>query len=113
MSIQVNNVKEYFDRLGERFVAAATKGMNAVFQFELGGEGGGTYHVVVSEGTFQVVEGSHASPTSTLKMDASKYIDMVNGKVNGTMAFMKGWLKVSGNVMMAQKMQSVFPQSKA
>lgn len=113
MSIQVSSVKDYFDRLGERFVASAAKGLNATFQFELSGEGGGTYHVVVADGGFTVHEGAHASPTSTLKMDAAKYIDMVNGKINGTMAFMKGWLKVGGNVMMAQKMQAVFPQSKA
>ena len=31
----VASVKEYFDTLNQRFVASASKGLNAVFQFEL------------------------------------------------------------------------------
>ena len=39
-------------------------------------------------------------------------VKMANGDLNGSMAYMKGQLKVSGNVMLAQKMQSIFPPSK-
>ena len=34
------------------------------------------------------------------------------GELNGAMAYMKGQLKVSGNVLLAQKMQAIFPQGK-
>ena len=112
-SIKVASVKEYFDRLGERFVGTAAKGVSATFQFELAGDAGGVYHVTVADGGFTVHEGAHAAPTSTLKISAENYVKMVNGELNGTMAYMKGLLKVSGNVIMAQKMQSIFPQSKA
>jgi putative sterol carrier protein len=45
-------------------------------------------------------------------MAADNYVKMANGDLNGAMAFMKGQLKVTGNVLLAQKMQAIFPQGK-
>ena len=109
---RVSSVKEYFDTLPSRFVASAAKGVDAVFQFELSGDGGGTYHVVVKDGSMSVNEGAAEKPTATLVMGAENYVKMANGDLNGAMAFMKGQLKVTGNVMLAQKMQAIFPQGK-
>ncbi len=108
----VSSVKEYFDTLPARFVASAAKGVRAVFQFELAGDGGGTYHVTVNDGAMAVAEGPASAPSATLKMSAENYVKMANGELNGAMAFMKGQLKVTGNVMLAQKMQAIFPQGR-
>ena len=109
MGIKVSSVKEYFDTLPQRFVADAAKGMNAVFQFELSGAGGGTFAVTVADQKFTVSEGAHASPGVTLKMTGDDFVKMSNGDLKGPMAFMTGKLKVSGNIPLAQKMQAVFP----
>lgn len=109
---QVRTVKEYFDTLPQRFQAEASKSIEAVFQFELGGDGGGTYHVIVDHGKMSVGEGAHPSPSAILRMNGDDYIKMVNGQINGAMAFMKGQLKVAGNVLLAQKMQAIFPPKK-
>jgi putative sterol carrier protein len=42
-------------------------------------------------------------------MTAPDYVSMANGDLKGQMAFMTGKLKVSGNMMLAMKMQSLFP----
>jgi putative sterol carrier protein len=112
MAAQVTSVKQYFETLPERFVPEAAKGVHAIYQFELAGDGGGTYHVKVEDGAMHVAEGPAESPSTTIKMAANDYIEMVNGKLSGTMAFMKGKLKVTGNVMLAQKMQAFLPPSK-
>ena len=109
----VKSVKEYFETLPQRFVAEAAKSIEAVFQFELAGEGGGTYHVTVDHGKMAITEGAHPSPTATIKMSGDDYVKMVNGQLNGAMAFMKGQMKVTGNVLLAQKMQAIFPPNKA
>jgi putative sterol carrier protein len=109
---RVSTVKEYFDTLPSRFVASAATGVNAVFQFELAGDEGGTFHVTVTDGTMSVGVGAAPAPSTTLKMTAENYVKMANGDLNGAMAYMKGQLKVSGNVMLAQKMQAIFPQGK-
>jgi putative sterol carrier protein len=108
----VKSVKEYFETLSQRFQPEAAKSIQAVFQFELAGDGGGTYHVTVDHGTMSVAEGVHPSPTAILKMNGEDYVKMVNGQINGAMAFMKGQLKVTGNVLLAQKMQAIFPPKK-
>ncbi len=110
--VQVTSVKDYIDTLPQRFVASASKGVHAVFQFELSGEGGATFHVTVDDGTMKVAEGQAPSPNTTIKMNGDDYVKMVNGKLNGAMAFMKGQMKVLGNVLLAQKMQAIFPPSK-
>ncbi len=109
---QVKTVKEYFDTLGERFKPEAAEKISAVFQFELAGDDGGTYHVTVDHGKMTVAEGPHEKPTATLKMKGEEYVKMANGQLNGAMAFMKGQLKVTGNVLLAQKMQAIFPPKK-
>jgi putative sterol carrier protein len=110
---QVSTVKDYFDTLPERFQAGAAKGVKATFQFELSGDGGGTYHVQVDDGTMSCAEGPSPSNANTvIKMKSDDYVKMVNGKISGTMAFMKGQLKISGDMLLAQKMQQIFPPTK-
>ena len=108
----VNSVQDYFDTLPQRFQPAAAKGMNAIFQFELSGDGGGTYHVKVEDGSMTVVQGAAPAPSATIKMKGDDYVKMVNGQLSGTMAFMKGQMKIAGNVLLAQKMQTIFPPNK-
>ena len=109
MSFKVADVPEYFSTLPDRFNADADKGVSAVYQFEL--KESGTYHVVVEDGTMEVVEGEHGSPTTTIKMTGPNFVKMSNGELNGQMAFMSGKMKISGAIPMAMKMKDIFPQS--
>ena len=105
----ITNVKEYFDTLDQRFDADAAKGVTASFQFELGGDNGGTYCVQVTDGQMEIMEGANDDPTFTLKMNADDYIKMAHGKLNGAMAFMTGKMKISGDRSLAQAMKKIFP----
>ncbi len=105
----VSTVEEYFDTLPRRFRSEAAEGVRAVFQFELSGPGGGTYSVTVDGRSLTVAAAAHASPTVTLRMAADDYVKLANGKLNGHWAFMTGKMKVSGDMMTAMKMQSLFP----
>jgi putative sterol carrier protein len=109
---QVTSVKDYFETLPQRFVAGAAKGVKATFQFELSGDGGGTYHVKVEDGALSINEGPATSANATIKMKGEDYVKMVNGQLSGTMAFLKGQMKIAGDMMLAQKMQQLFPPNK-
>lgn len=109
-ALRVDSVEHYFDTLGERFRPAGAKGVRAVFQWELAGEGGGTYHAIVDDGTMELHEGDHDSPTVTLQMSADEYVKVVNGDLDGTRAFTVGSGKVRGKLRMAMKMRDIFPQ---
>jgi putative sterol carrier protein len=103
-----DDVKAIFGAMPQNFNADAAKGMNSVIQFNLSGDGGGTWHVAIKDGACSVTEGAHASPNMTMTMAASDYVDMINGKLNGQMAFMSGKLKIAGDMGLAMKMQSLF-----
>ena len=103
-------VKEIFAEMPNRFNAAAAKGMNSVIQFNLSGDGdnAGQYHTIIKDGTLEVKEGVHPSPSMTMTMAGTDYVDMTTGKLNGQMAFMSGKLKIAGDMGLAMKMQSLF-----
>jgi putative sterol carrier protein len=109
---RIATVNEYFDTLDRRFVADASRGVDAVFQWEILGSDGGTYHVTVRGGAMTLERGGHAKPTVTITMKDTDYVSMVNGDIDGKLAFMTGKGKVSGSIPMAMKMQSIFPASK-
>jgi putative sterol carrier protein len=102
--------KEVFDRMPEVFNKDAAKGLDAVFQFDLSGDGGGKWNVTVKNETCDVKEGAHASPNVTISMAAQDYLDMTTGKANPQMLFMSGKLRIAGDLGLAMRMQSVFPQ---
>lgn len=106
----ITSVAEYFATLEQRFVPAASRGLDAVFQWEIAGDDGGTYHAVVKDGTMRLVEGRHPQPTVTIAMPAADYVRLVNGELDGARAFTTGSGKVSGKIRMAMKMRSLFPQ---
>jgi putative sterol carrier protein len=105
----ITDVKEVFNRVPQTFNPNAAKNVNALFQFDITGQGGGNWNVLVKEGTCQVSEGKAAAPTVTLTMSAETWLAMVNKQINGMQAFMSGKLKVSGDIMLAQRIPDLFP----
>jgi putative sterol carrier protein len=103
------DVKEVFGKMPEAFNPSAAQGVDAVFQFEITGDGGGNWSVVVKDGACQVQEGTHDSPSVTLTMSGETWLGMVNKQVNGMQAFMSGQLKASGDIMLAQRIEQLFP----
>jgi len=103
------DVREVFNKMPDAFNPGAAQGMDAVFQFEITGDGGGSWHVIVKDGACTVGEGPHDSPSVTLTMSGDTWLGMVNKQVNGMQAFMSGKLKASGDIMLAQKIEQLFP----
>jgi putative sterol carrier protein len=101
-------VKETFDAMSGRFKPDRAQGVKAVIQYDIAGEGGGTYHVDIADGKCSIQPGPAASPTLTLTMAAQDWLDMTAGKLNGQMAFMSGKLKLKGDMGLAMKLAGMF-----
>lgn len=112
MAEQASTASQVFEMMPSRFNAAAAGGVNATYQFDLTGDGGGTWQVAVANGGCTVAQGApNASPNITITMAAGDYLDMINGKLNPQMAFMGGKLKIKGDMSLALKMQQIFPNA--
>ncbi|MCF8566943.1 SCP2 sterol-binding domain-containing protein [Alicyclobacillus tolerans] len=101
--------KEIFEKINDSLSSDPAKaaGINAVYQFNLTGEDEGVYQVVLRPDGAYAVEGQPESSNCTLEMAASDFKDMVEGKLNGTAAFMSGKLKVNGDMGLALRLQTV------
>lgn len=54
----------------------------------------------------QIYEGTpkEGKPNTTMTVSDEDFVEMAQGKLNPQAAFMKGKLKVTGNIMLAQKL---------
>jgi putative sterol carrier protein len=100
--------KQAFDLMPGRFNKDAAKGLDAVYQFDLSGDGGGKWQVHIGNDQCEVKEGAHPAPNITISMTAQDYLDMLAGKLNGQMAFMTGKLRIAGDMGLALRLQSLF-----
>ena len=101
-------VKDTFDQMPSRFRADRAAGTNAIIQYDISGDGGGTWNAVIKDGTCSVSTGQAASPSLTLQVGAQDWIDMSTGKQNPQMLFMSGKLKLKGDMGLAMKLGSMF-----
>jgi putative sterol carrier protein len=102
-------VDAVFTEMGDRLKANPdkVKGMNAVYQFDLTGDGGAERWVKLAEGAGDMGEGQAENPNITITMAVGDFYDLVDGKLDGTMAFMSGKLKVKGDMGLAMKLQQI------
>lgn len=100
-------VEEFFAALPGKVDPGKTAGINAVFQMNLSGEGGGQWYVSVEDGVPSVSRGEAPNPNITLSATAQDWLDIVNRKLSGQAAFMTGKLRVQGDISLAMKLQSI------
>jgi len=101
-------VKETFDQMPSRFKSDRAAGTNATIQYDISGEGGGTWHAVIKDGACTVASGPGTNPNLTLQIAAQDWMDMTSGKQSGQMLFMSGKLKLKGDMGLAMKLGSMF-----
>jgi putative sterol carrier protein len=91
-----------------RFLPDKAEGVDVVFQFELSGPGGGTWHAVIQNKQCTVAEGAHPSPTTTIRMGAEDFTALLRGRLNAMAAYTSGKLKIGGDLMKSQLIQKLF-----
>jgi NAD(P)-dependent dehydrogenase (short-subunit alcohol dehydrogenase family)/putative sterol carrier protein len=101
-------VAEVFDSMPGAFVADAAAGVDVVFQYNIGGEGGGDWYCVIADGGCRVQTGAHEKPICTLMMEAADFLDMMNGKLAAMQAYTSGKLKISGDILKSQLIEKLF-----
>lgn len=106
-------VKPQTDEVFEMIDAAlhydpgATKGKEGIYQFNLIGDDGGIFQMIIEQEGARAIKGEEKEPNVVLTMKADDFKDLVAGSLNPTAAFMSGKLKIKGNMGLALKLQTV------
>src|SRR5687767_6128778 len=83
------------------------KDLNSSFQFNLGGENGGSWYIDLTQASYEVVAGQLKEPRVTVTMSANDFVALSFGELNPQLAFMTGRLKVRGDLSLALKLQLI------
>jgi putative sterol carrier protein len=101
-------VEKIFEGLPEAFQSENAAGVDVVFQFDISGPSGGAWQVTVKDNSCDVSEGTHSSPTTTIKMADDDFVKLITGALNPMSAFSSGKLRVEGDLMKSQLIEKLF-----
>ena len=102
-------VTEIFEKMRSAFDKKAAAGMNAVYQFDITGDNGGKYYAKIVEGELIASgAGEQENPNITIRMADQHFIDLIEGRLSGQMAYMTGKIKITGDMSLAMKMGAIF-----
>ena len=102
-------IAELFEQMPSVFNPAAAAGMNKTFQWNITGDEAGVWAFKINNGQGEVIPGGVEKPDVTFTISDKDWLAMTEGKLDGMNAFMTGKLKVSGDMMLAMKLQNLFP----
>jgi putative sterol carrier protein len=92
------NLKANLDKLA---------GVNAVCQFEITGDSGGSWYVDMTVVPPKVVAGTSNKAKCTITCTDKELVGIMSGEINATMAVMTGKLKISGDMGLASKLRII------
>ncbi len=100
--------QEYVDEMKENFNRKAAAGMNAVFQYNITGDGGGEWYFEIKEGKLTFAKAKHDNPGVTITVAGEVLNAMDAGTLDGATAVSTGKMKVSGDPALAAKIAVLF-----
>jgi len=101
-------VEAVFQRIGAAFLPEKAQGVDVVFQFSIGGPGGGDWHVTIKDQQCEAKPGAHSSPNTTLLMSTADFLDLIQGRLKALQAYTSGKLKIKGDLMKSQLIEKLF-----
>ena len=103
-------VAAFFDRLPGRFRSERAQGMPKVlYRFNITGEGGGVWEVLIQDGKCTVRRGASGERADvTVSTNAQTFLAVVEGRMGADQAYMSGQLLVDGDLFLAQRIADFF-----
>lgn len=107
-----NSPAALFAKVRSQASEELVKQIGATYLFVISGENGGNWLLDLKTGSGSITEvSSKDTPADvTMTMNDSNMVDMFQGKLNSTTAFMTGKLKISGNMGKAMKLDKLLGQ---
>ncbi len=104
--IEIDNVHEFIISLPNAVKEEWLEGVETVFHFDIEGDTGGKYTVLVKDRQMEVHEALIEEPKCVVKTKEVHFLQLLKGELNPMMAVFTGKLKVSnpGEIMKYAKL---------
>ena len=94
------------------FIPEKAAGVDTIIQFKFTGSQASEWYVIVKDQKCECTQGIYPNPKMTMTVDSDDYVKMSIGEMDPTMAFLKGKVKVTGDMAVALKMGQYFKYGK-
>jgi hypothetical protein len=111
MATMPKSASDLFDTILPGSIAKnpdAARAVGAVYVFKIAGEGGGEWTVDLAGATPSVQKGVLPGAQCTIEVQHADFVSMLQNPALGMQLFMQGKLRVSGDPMLAMKLQKLF-----
>lgn len=106
--MEVETPRQFFEKtLPSKFNADKAANIEAIVQMNIMGSAGGNWTVTIRDRKMTITEEIHPSPTITIKLADSDFLDIVNGKQSGIIALMRGRLEFKGSIAVGMNLMDI------
>ncbi|MGD9080281.1 MAG: NAD(P)H-dependent oxidoreductase [Desulfobacterales bacterium] len=102
------NCAELLQMMPLGFNPTESKGLEAIYQFEISGEENFTAHLRISKEICTYHEGPADHPNVIVKTPANVWLAISKGELDGQQAYMSGRYRVEGDLSLLMKLSSLF-----
>jgi putative sterol carrier protein len=106
-SVAAVAARAFFEGLETRAATTNLDGLDHSYRFEIDGEG--SWNVRIHDGSIDVTEGpADGSADATVRANAEVFERLVSGRQNPATAYMRGKVKVDGDLGAVMKLRRLF-----
>ncbi len=106
------SIQDLMNLLPNYFLPEQAKGITAHIGFDLSGEGGGFWTVLIENQTCRVVKEKVEPLDLTLLGEAGVVLDIFSGRLDAMRAYLLGKVKMIGNMGLAMQLTGLFKPNK-
>jgi putative sterol carrier protein len=106
-------IPEFFEKMPSQFYPAAAGDLQKTIQWTITGEEACVWAFHIEQGIGMLIPGGVEKPDVLFTVDSKVWLDIAEGRLDSTRAFMTGKLKVSGDLTLAIRVSEFFPADSA
>ncbi len=106
-------ISEFFEKMPSQFYPAAAGDLQKTIQWTITGEEACVWAFRIEQGIGTLIAGGVEKPDVLFTVNSKVWLDIVEGRLDSTRAFMTGKLKVSGDLTLAIRVPEFFPADSA
>ena len=95
-------------QMQQAFRPKQAEGLDATFNFDLAGDGGGQWQMRIADGACALGGGLAPEADVTIHSSAEDWVAMLTGELDDTTAYMSGRLRIDGDMDLAERLSDFF-----